>query len=194
MQVRILSRRARSPYARRWKTRTLLFNPSTKPSATLFSGRQYAAIPTLPKMEMGEAWVGRSGKYDVWGTQKRDTSVNRFDLDKPGGRKYPATTIVIVIDYRSSIQGRPVGPRVGTEESIAHQRGCRSGASTSLAPRSPESCHEGRSRHEARSHVVSSSPAFGHRSIWHAAYVATSLCRLNRWALARCYGSVFGGS
>ena len=43
MQVRILSRRyswSRSPYARRWMTRILLFKPSTKPSETLFSGLQ----------------------------------------------------------------------------------------------------------------------------------------------------------
>lgn len=31
---------SRSPYARRWITRVLLFNPSTKPSDTLFSGWQ----------------------------------------------------------------------------------------------------------------------------------------------------------
>jgi hypothetical protein len=43
MQVRILSRRyssLRRPWARRWITRILLLSPSTKPSETLFSGRQ----------------------------------------------------------------------------------------------------------------------------------------------------------
>ena len=43
MQVRIFSRRyssSRSPYARRWSTRILLFSPSTNPSETLFSGLQ----------------------------------------------------------------------------------------------------------------------------------------------------------
>ena len=43
MQVRTFSRRyssSRSPYARRWITRILLLSPSTKPSETLFSGRQ----------------------------------------------------------------------------------------------------------------------------------------------------------
>lgn len=43
IQVSILSRRyfsSRNPYARRWMTRILLFSPSTKPSATLFSGLQ----------------------------------------------------------------------------------------------------------------------------------------------------------
>jgi len=43
MQVRTLRRRyssSRSPYARLWKTRILLFRPSTNPSETLFSGLQ----------------------------------------------------------------------------------------------------------------------------------------------------------
>ena len=49
IHVRIFKRRyssSRSPYARRWMTRILLFKPSTKPSATLFSGLQYAAMPS----------------------------------------------------------------------------------------------------------------------------------------------------
>jgi hypothetical protein len=43
MQVSTFKRRyssSRSPYARRWMTRILLFKPSTKPSETLFSGLQ----------------------------------------------------------------------------------------------------------------------------------------------------------
>jgi hypothetical protein len=47
--VRILSLRyssSRSPKARRWRTRILLFRPSTKPRATLFPGLQYAAMPS----------------------------------------------------------------------------------------------------------------------------------------------------
>lgn len=43
MQVRIFRRRyssSRNPYARRCMTRILLFNPSTNPRATLFSGLQ----------------------------------------------------------------------------------------------------------------------------------------------------------
>jgi hypothetical protein len=49
MQVSTLSRRYSSsckPYARLWRTRILLFSPSTKPRATLLSGAQYAAIPS----------------------------------------------------------------------------------------------------------------------------------------------------
>ena len=49
MQVSTLRRRyssSRRPYARRWRTRILLLSLSTKPSETLFSGRQYAAIPS----------------------------------------------------------------------------------------------------------------------------------------------------
>src|ERR1700730_16332554 len=43
MQVRTLRRRyssSRSPYALVWKTRILLFRPSTIPNETLFSGLQ----------------------------------------------------------------------------------------------------------------------------------------------------------
>ena len=49
MEVSTLRRRYSSsckPYARRWRTRILLLSPSTKPSETLFSGWQYAAIPS----------------------------------------------------------------------------------------------------------------------------------------------------
>ena len=49
MQVRTLRRMyssSRRPYARRWMTRTLLLSPSTKPSATLFSTAQWAAMPS----------------------------------------------------------------------------------------------------------------------------------------------------
>jgi hypothetical protein len=49
MQVSTLRRRYSSsckPYARLWRTRILLFSPSTKPRATLFSAAQYAAIPS----------------------------------------------------------------------------------------------------------------------------------------------------
>jgi len=49
MDVSIFSRRyssSRRPYARRWITRILLLSPSTKPSETLFSGLQYAAMPS----------------------------------------------------------------------------------------------------------------------------------------------------
>ena len=43
MQVSTFSRKyssSRSPYARRWMTRILLFSPSTNPNGTLFSGLQ----------------------------------------------------------------------------------------------------------------------------------------------------------
>jgi hypothetical protein len=38
---------------RNWITRIVLFNPSTNPSETLFSGRQYAAIPSQWRSIMG---------------------------------------------------------------------------------------------------------------------------------------------
>jgi len=60
MQGRIFSRRyssSRSPYARRWMTRILLFRPSTKPSETLLSGRRPRCHP-MTINHLGELLVG----------------------------------------------------------------------------------------------------------------------------------------